>query len=89
MSIIRAFKWLFFAGQAFNLEADWRMKVEHFIGGKYKDNRLGFSWNFKVLKWINLNESFRHCYKHHEDYVMRFKKNSVEPNSFRDNTEKC
>ena len=33
--------------------------------------RVGFSWNFKVLQGINPNESFRHCYIHHEDYVMR------------------
>ena len=24
--------------------------------------RLGSSWNFKVFRWINLNESFRHYY---------------------------
>ena len=35
--------------------------------------------NFKVLQRINLDESFRHCYIHHKDYVMRCKKNSVEP----------
>ena len=28
------------------------------------------------------DESFRHSYKHHEDYVMRFKKNSVEPGAY-------
>ena len=28
---------------------------------------------------INLNESFIHNYIHREDYVMRLKKNSVEP----------
>ena len=34
--------------------------------------RIGLSWNFKVLQWINLNESFRHYYTHYEDYVKRF-----------------
>ena len=34
--------------------------------------RIGLSWNFKVLRWINLNESFRHFYIHYEDYVRRF-----------------
>ena len=42
--------------------------------------RLGFSWNFKVSQWINLNESFTHCcILHHRNYVTRFKRNSVEP----------
>ena len=36
--------------------------------------RIGLSWNFKVLQWINLNESFRHFYIHYEDYVKRFLK---------------
>ena len=40
-------------------------------------HRLGLSWNFKVLHWINLNDSFKHYYVHREDYVMRFKHNSV------------
>ena len=35
---------------------------------------IGLSWNFKVLQWINLNESFRHYYIHNEDYLKRFKK---------------
>ena len=26
---------------------------------------IGFSWNFKALQWINLNESFRHFYIHY------------------------
>lgn len=30
-------------GQALTLDADWRMKVKHFIGGKCKDNRPGCS----------------------------------------------
>ena len=34
--------------------------------------RLGSSWNFKVLKWINLNERFRHYYIHYEDYGIWF-----------------
>ena len=36
--------------------------------------RVGLSWNFKVLQWINLTESFRHFYIHYECYVKRFKK---------------
>ena len=40
---------------------------------------VGLSWHFKVLQWINLNERFRHYCMHREDYLMRFKKNSVEP----------
>ena len=39
---------------------------------------LRLPWNFKVLQWINLNESFRHYYTHHEDYLMRFKKNCLK-----------
>ena len=30
--------------------------------------RLSSSGNFKVLKWINPNESLRHYYVHYEDY---------------------
>ena len=50
--------------------------------------RLGLSWNFKVLQWINLLEIFRHFILHYtvfillyinHDYVMRFKENAVEP----------
>ena len=48
--------------------------------------RISLSWNFKVLQWINLNESFRHYYIHYEDYVTRFKKNSFE--SFQRYTKK-
>ena len=35
-------------------------------------DRIGLSWNFKMLHWINLNESFRPYYIHYEDYVKRF-----------------
>ena len=34
---------------------------------------------FKVLQSINLKESFRNYHMHREDFVMRFKKNFVEP----------
>ena len=39
---------------------------------------IELSWNFKVLQWVNPNESFRHYYIHYEDYVKRFLKNSFE-----------
>ena len=48
--------------------------------------RLGSSSSFQVLQRINLSESFRHYYIHHDDYVMKFEKNSVEP--FQRYTEK-
>ena len=31
------------------------------------------------LQTQSMNESFRHYYIHRKDYLMRFKKNSVEP----------
>ena len=41
--------------------------------------RIGLSWNFKVLQWINLNESFcEEYYIQYGDYVARFWKNSFE-----------
>ena len=35
-------------------------------------------WNFKILQWINLNESFRPYNINFEDYVRRFEKNSFK-----------
>ena len=34
--------------------------------------------DFKVLRSINLNESFTHYYIHRHDYVISFKNNSVQ-----------
>ena len=47
---------------------------------------IGLSWNFKMLQWINLNESFRPYYIHYEDFVKRFSKNSFQ--SFQRYTKK-
>ena len=34
--------------------------------------------DFKVLRSINLNESFTRYYIHRQDYVIRFKNNSAQ-----------
>ena len=36
--------------------------------------RIGLSWNFKGLQWINPHESFRRYYIHYEDYAKRLRK---------------
>ena len=52
------------------------------IADFWQVRRIGLSWNFKVLQWINLNESFRLYYIHYKGYVKRFSK--IRSSRFRD-----
>ena len=55
-----------------NLEKlTWRENSESCNADFWQVCRIGLSWNFKVLQWINLNESFRHFYIHYEEEILK------------------
>ena len=53
-------------------EIRFRMNSECCNADFWQVRRIGLSWNFKMLQWINPNESFRPYYIHYEHYVKRF-----------------
>ena len=55
-------------------EIRFRMNSECCNADFWQVRRIGLSWNFKMLQWISLNESFRPSCIHYEDYVKRVKK---------------
>ena len=57
-----------------------------YIADFWQVRGIGLSWNFRMLQWINLNESFRPYYIRYEDYVKKFLKHSF--GSFQKYTKK-
>ena len=64
-----------------------RIKLEKLAKRQNSERRNADFWPVSRLGCsdISRNKSFRHYCVHREDYLMRFKENSVEP--FRRNTE--
>ena len=54
-----------------------RINLEKFSADFWPVRRIGLSWNFKVLQWINLNERFSNYYN-----IMKIMWRDCKQNSF-------